>query len=120
MVRANPLTVVVLIGGSAIVTENWRHRVPAIMMAWYPGMEGGHAIADILFGKVNPGGRLPCVFPKSAAQLPFFDRKAKSIEYGLYHGYRLMEKRGMGAGLCLRFRPELHHVYIPQPAPGSI
>ncbi len=91
--RANPRTAVVLMGGSAIVTENWRKKVPAILMAWYPGMEGGHAIADILFGNVNPGGRLPCVFPKSAAQLPFFDRKAKSIEYDLYHGYRLMDKK---------------------------
>ncbi len=94
VVRANPRTVVILIGGSAIVTENWREKVPAILMAWYPGMEGGHAIADILFGKVNPGGRLPCVFPRSEAHLPFFDKKAKSIEYGLYHGYRLMDKRG--------------------------
>ncbi|MGM0404085.1 MAG: beta-glucosidase [Thermodesulfobacteriota bacterium] len=93
VVRANPRTAVVLMGGSAIVTENWRHKAPAILMAWYPGMEGGHAIADILFGKVNTGGRLPCVFPRSAAQLPFFDRKAKSIEYGLYHGYRLMDKK---------------------------
>lgn len=103
VVRANPLTVVVLIGGSAIVTENWRHRVPAILMAWYPGMEGGHAIADILFGKATPGGRLPCVFPKSAAQLPFFDRKAESIEYGLYHGYRLMEKRGWEPAFAFGF-----------------
>jgi beta-glucosidase len=84
----------VLIGGSAIITEAWRDSVPALLMAWYPGMEGGHAIADILFGKVNPSGKLPCGFPASEKQLPFFDRNAESIEYGYYHGYRLMDKEG--------------------------
>ncbi len=91
---ANPRTIVVLIGGSAILTEAWRERVPAILMAWYPGMEGGHALADVLFGAVNPGGKLPCVFPKSEAHLPFFDRNADAIEYGNYHGYRLLDRDG--------------------------
>jgi beta-glucosidase len=63
-------------------------------MVWYAGMEGGHALADILFGKVSPSGKLPCVFPKSEDQLPFFDRDADAIEYGYYHGYRLMDKKG--------------------------
>jgi beta-glucosidase len=63
-------------------------------MAWYPGMEGGNALADILFGRTNPSAKLPCVFPKSAGQLPFFDKRARSIEYGYYHGYRLMDKEG--------------------------
>jgi len=91
---ANPHTVVVLIGGGAIVTEAWRDRVAAILMAWYPGMEGGHALADVLFGKVNPGGKLPCIFPKSATQLPFFDKNARRIAYGYDHGYRLLDKNG--------------------------
>jgi beta-glucosidase len=93
-VAANPKTVVVLMGGSAIITEAWREKVPALLMAWYPGMEGGHALADILLGKVNPSGKLPCVFPKSKSQLPFVDKRAKSIEYGYFHGYRLMDKQG--------------------------
>jgi beta-glucosidase len=54
-------------------------------------MEGGHALVDLLFGAVNPGGKLPCSFPRSAAQLPFFDREAETIEYGFYHGYRLLD-----------------------------
>lgn len=90
----NPRTVVVIMGGSAVITEAWRGAVPAILMAWYPGMEGGHALADVLFGKVNPGGKLPCVFPRSEDHLPFFDRNAERIEYGYYHGYRLMDKMG--------------------------
>ena len=91
---ANPRTVVVLEGGSAIVTENWRGRVPAILMFWYPGMEGGHALANLLFGDANPSGKLPCVFPKSAAQLPFFDPHAEEITYDRYHGYRLLDRQG--------------------------
>jgi len=93
-VIANPNTAVVLMGGSAIITESWREKVPAILMAWYAGMEGGNALADILFGKVNPCAKLPCVFPKSEDQLPFFDKRARSIEYGYFHGYRLMDKQG--------------------------
>ena len=88
----NPRTVVVLIGGSAIFTEAWREKVPAILMAWYPGMEGGHALADVLLGAINPGGKLPCVFPASADHLPFFDRYANTIEYDYYHGYRLLDR----------------------------
>jgi beta-glucosidase len=57
-------------------------------------MEGGNALADIIFGKVNPCAKLPCVFPKSESQLPFFDKRAKRIEYDLFHGYRLMDRDG--------------------------
>ena len=89
-----PRTIVVLVCGSAIVTEAWRDKVPAILVAWYPGMEGGNALADILLGKVCPCAKLPCVFPKSESQLPFFDKRARSIEYGYFHGYRLMDREG--------------------------
>ena len=92
VVRTNPNTIVVMIGGSAIITEAWRAKVSAIVMAWYPGMEGGHAIADILCGKVNPSGKLPCVFPISETHLPHFDSQVESIEYGYYHGYKLADK----------------------------
>ena len=91
---ANENTVVVLMGGSAIVMEAWRHQVPAILMLWYPGMEGGHALADILFGKVNPSGKLPFVIPANPDHLPFFDRMAKTITYDLWHGYRKLERDG--------------------------
>lgn len=92
--RENPRTVVVLIGGSAIVTERWRKDVPAAIMAWYPGMEGGNALADILFGRVNPSGKLPCSFPASGEQLPPFDNRSKQVRYGYLHGYRLMDEAG--------------------------
>lgn len=64
-----PVTVV-LVGGSAITMQNWIDRVGAILDVWYPGEEGGHAIADVLFGDANPSGKLPVTFPQSAAQLP--------------------------------------------------
>lgn len=89
---ANPRTGVVLMGGGPIITENWRELVPSILMAWYPGMEGGHAIADVLYGRANPSGKLPCAFPLSENQLPFFDSHSDFIEYNLFHGYRLMDR----------------------------
>jgi len=92
---ANKRTIVVLIGGSAIIVEKWKDHVPAMLMAWYPGMEGGNAIADVLFGDVNPSGKLAMVFPKSEDQLPDFDIKAKKVYYGYYHGYRLFDKKGL-------------------------
>ena len=91
---ANPSTAVVLMGGSAFVTDTWHSRVPALLMAWYPGMEGGHALADLLFGRSSPSGRLPCTWPASGNTLPPFQRFARSIEYGPLHGYRLMEASG--------------------------
>jgi beta-glucosidase len=99
----NPRTIVVLIGGSAVITENWRQEVPAILVAWYPGMEGGHAIADVLFGSFNPGGKLPCSFPTSADHLPFFDRDTEAIHYDYFHGYWILDKDGHQAAFPFGF-----------------
>jgi beta-glucosidase len=62
--------VVVLVGGSAITMSPWLDRVAAVVDVWYPGEEGGHAVADVLFGRYNPSGRLPVTFPMSEGQLP--------------------------------------------------
>ncbi|MFK8054954.1 MAG: glycoside hydrolase family 3 N-terminal domain-containing protein [Saprospiraceae bacterium] len=64
--------IVVLVGGSAIVMNNWIENAPAIVDVWYPGDEGGHAVADVLFGDYNPAGRLPITFPIHEAQLPLY------------------------------------------------
>jgi len=64
--------IIVLINGSAITMSNWINRVQAVIEAWYPGEEGGNAIADILFGNCNPGGHLPITFPKTTGQLPLY------------------------------------------------
>jgi beta-glucosidase len=90
----HPRTVVALMAGSALLMEEWRERVGAILMLWYPGMQGGAALADVLLGRVNPSGRLPFSLPRRAEDLPFFDRDAKSIRYDLWHGYTKLERDG--------------------------
>jgi beta-glucosidase len=62
--------VVVLIGGSAITMSAWLDRVDAVVDGWYPGEQGGRAVADVLFGDANPAGRLPITFPMAEGQLP--------------------------------------------------
>ncbi|MHA1291868.1 MAG: beta-glucosidase family protein [Promethearchaeota archaeon] len=69
-VKANPNTIVVLINGSPIAMDDWIENVPAVIEAWYAGMEAGNAIADILFGNINPSGKLPVTFPKKIADSP--------------------------------------------------
>jgi len=66
---ANRNTVVVLETGGPVLMP-WIDSVPAVIQAWYPGQRGGEAIANILFGAVNPSGRLPITFPRSADQAP--------------------------------------------------
>jgi beta-glucosidase len=92
---ANPHTIVVLMTGSA-VTMPWLRSVPAVLEAWYPGEQGGHAIAHLLFGDVNPSGSLPLTFPASESQLPDagspleWPGTSSDIDYneGLLLGYR--------------------------------
>ena len=63
----------VVTGGSPIALGEVEDLVEAILFVWYPGMEGGKAVADVLFGDVSPAGKLPLTFPKSLDQLPSFD-----------------------------------------------
>jgi beta-glucosidase len=65
-------TTVVLIGGSAVTMQHWKENVGAILTAWYPGEQGGRAVAEILFGDVNPAGRIPITFPLSVGQVPLY------------------------------------------------
>ncbi len=82
--------VLVLTGGSALAV-NWAETyIPAILMAWYPGEEGGHALADILFGRFNPVGRLPVTFYRSVNDLPpFTDYFMKGRTYRYFSGFPL-------------------------------
>lgn len=101
--RANPHTVVVLETGNP-VTMPWLAGVGAVLEAWYPGQDGGTAIADILTGKANPSGRLPITFPASIAQTPrpqvaglgLPDETRISVSYseGSDVGYRGFARRG--------------------------
>jgi beta-glucosidase len=68
--------VVVLVGGSAVTMSGWLGSVASVLHAWYPGEEGGNAVADVLFGDEDPAGRLPITFPVSEGQLPLtYDHK---------------------------------------------
>ena len=69
-VKENPNTVIVLTGGSPVSMIKWIDKVPAVVQAWYGGMEAGNAIANILFGDVNPSGKLPITFPKTLSDSP--------------------------------------------------
>ncbi len=64
--------VVLLVGGSAVTMSSWIDKVSAILDVWYPGEEGGNAVADVLFGEYNPAGRLPITFPMHEGQLPLY------------------------------------------------
>jgi beta-glucosidase len=69
-------TIVVLVGGSAITMSSWLRNVASVVDVWYPGVEGGNAVADVLFGDYNPAGRLPITFAMSEGQLPLiYDHK---------------------------------------------
>lgn len=65
-------TIVVLINGSAVTMLDWIDQVDAVVEAWYPGEVGGTAIAEVLFGDTNPGGKLPITFPRTVGQLPLY------------------------------------------------
>ncbi|MBN1950988.1 MAG: glycoside hydrolase family 3 C-terminal domain-containing protein [Bacteroidales bacterium] len=84
--------ILVLMNGSALAV-NWAdENLPAILEAWYPGQSGGTAIADVLFGDYNPGGRLPITFYKSVDQLPPFEEYAmKGRTYRYFEGEPLYE-----------------------------
>ena len=88
----NKKVVVSLVAGSAVTVEEWHEEVSAIIQTFYNGQEGGHALARLLFGEVNPSGKLPFTVPVSENDLPPFDSYAAEVDYGYYHGYTLLDK----------------------------
>lgn len=100
---ANPRTVVCLVAGSAVLVDRWDRTVPAIVQSWYAGMEGGHALADVLLGRAEPSGRLPFSVPTDAAHLPPFDRDAVAATYDGWHGYWKLAADGHAAAYPFGF-----------------
>jgi beta-glucosidase len=122
---SNPQTVVALVAAGAVLTESWRARVPALLMMWYAGMEGGHALADVVTGAHNPAGRLPFSIPTTEEHLPFFDRDATAITYDRFHGQRLLDKLGERAafphGFGLSYTTfEIRHVELAAPSSNNV
>lgn len=89
---ANKNSIVVLIGGNMIMLEGWKDQVASILMGYYPGMEGGTALGEIIYGDVNPSGKLPFVIPNREDQLPSVDWNGTTQYYDYYHGYRKLDK----------------------------
>ena len=87
-------TVVSIVGSSAILIDEWESDIPAIIFSFYSGMEGGNALADILFGDACPSGKLPYTVAYSEEDYPYFDPDCEEITYEYYHGYCKMEKEG--------------------------
>lgn len=106
--------VLVLINGRPL-SINWADKfVPAILEAWYPGSKGGIAVADILFGDYNPGGKLTVTFPKTVGQIPFnFPCKPSSqIDGGKNPGPDGNMSRANGALYPFGYRVKLYHFRI--------
>jgi len=99
LAAANPKLIVIL-EGTAVEMDPWLDRVPAVLQAWYPGMEGGNALAAVLLGEVNPSGKLPATFPKKLSDSPAHALQAYpgasgSVTYaeGLLVGYRWFDAK---------------------------
>ncbi|MGZ3735279.1 MAG: glycoside hydrolase family 3 C-terminal domain-containing protein, partial [Bdellovibrionota bacterium] len=94
VLKANPKTVVVVNSGGPVLMRDWRDKAPAILQAWFPGQEGGNAVADVITGKVNPSGKLPITIPKKLEDSPsaaYYHGQEDKIDYstvGVLEGYR--------------------------------
>ncbi len=98
--EVNPNTVIVLNCGAGILMNNWIDKVPGIVLAWFPGQEGGDAIADILLGNVNPSGKLVTTFFKNWEDCPAYGNypgEDDIVNYseGVFVGYRHFDTRGI-------------------------
>lgn len=98
--KANKNTIVVINTGAPVAMTRWSAQVPAILDMWYSGQEGGHAIADVLFGDVNPSGKLPVSFVKEWKDSPAYGHypgENLQVEYGegIYVGYRYFDKHNI-------------------------
>lgn len=101
--RANPRFIVSVVAAGAIIMEDWIDHAPAVLMAWYSGAEGGHALADVLLGRTDASGRLPFSIPRSEDHLPHFDMEAFSIQYDKWFGQRLLDKLHQPARFSLGY-----------------
>ena len=91
----HPAVVVVLEGGAAVTVTDWEDEIEGLVFAFYPGAEGGHALADLLYGRIAPSGRLPFSVPEREADLPPFDNVSPTVTYGYFHGYRHLAHEGL-------------------------
>ncbi|MFF2183657.1 glycoside hydrolase family 3 C-terminal domain-containing protein [Streptomyces sp. NPDC058155] len=95
--RANPRTVVLVNSGGPVALP-WHREVPALLLAWFPGQEAGHGLADVLFGRAEPGGRLPTTWALAQEDVPVLDTLPRDgrlpYEEGVHIGHRAWLRAG--------------------------
>lgn len=106
VLKVNPNAVVVMVAGSPVQMSTWADKAKAIVWTWYAGMEGGNALADVLFGDVNPSGKLPETIPVKLEDSPahkydeFGKKDTVTYREGLYVGYRYFDTYGVDPLFC--------------------
>jgi beta-glucosidase len=130
--RLNPRTVVVLNAGGNVGMEKWIDGVAALFHAWYPGQNGNQAVAEALFGDLNPSGKLPDTFEKRFEDSPAFGNypgagdNGGKVEYkeGIYVGYRWFDKKNITPrfpfGYGLSYTSFLMHDLVLEKKDGSL
>ena len=105
--KANPNMLVVMYGGGPVNMSGWVSDVKAIIQAWYPGMEGGTALANIIFGKTNPSGKLPMTFANTAEEYPAHsvgeypgENLNENYKEGIFVGYRYFDTYEKNPQFC--------------------
>ena len=104
---------VVLFNGRPLTLEEVQASSPAILEAWFPGVEAGNAVADVLYGKVNPGGKLPVSFPRNEGQVPIYynhEPTGRPCDAGLEVQLAPPRHPELCAAVRVRVRAELHDV----------
>ncbi len=115
---ANPRVIVAVTSGGAVDMTSFVDHVPAILQNWYPGQEGGTALAEALFGDVNPSGKLPVTFERSfadnAAHDSYYPDAHKRIRYaeGVFVGYRHFDQAKKKPLFPVRARPVVHALQV--------
>ncbi len=99
----NQNSLAVMIGGNMIMIDEWKDSVTSILMSYYSGMEGGTALAKVIFGDVNPSAKIPFVIPKTESDVPQVDWDANEITYDYYHGYAKLDKENIEPSLPYGF-----------------
>jgi beta-glucosidase len=105
----NPHTIVIINSGGGVAWDGWLDKVPGVIQAWYSGQESGRAVAEILFGQVNPSGKLPATFEKRAQDNPTYpyyhinDNQSTPYTEGIFVGYRGYDENDIKPQFCFGF-----------------
>lgn len=106
LLEVNPNTVVVMVGGSPVEMGRWIGRADSVIWSWYAGMEGGRALAEVLFGKINPSGKLPESFYKTHMDCSahawgnFAEKETADYAEGIFVGYRYLDTYQIEPEFC--------------------